>query len=205
MPLTDEVGNVGIVRTGSAVYQPGTCEPERDADGNVVVESATIEGDIDVQNGLRVEFVRWPSSQDLTGYSRNQIVWQPAKADIDGVMLELNGRYLRPTSMVRDDPVLGSAFPILLFEWDDTGSEISGKVTRRLLEANSMPLAPFLDGEPFLGDDGQIIAPNVVGEISSSGQFTGLSLEEAEQLSLLLNTGAFPIAFEIVEVQEVEG
>ena len=206
IPLLDDAGNVGIVRTGSVVYERQTCEPARDVDGNIILESAiTIEGDvqIDVEEGLEVEFAGWPP-QGEDFYTRNQIVWTPAKAEIDGVELELTGEYLRPTTSVVGDPVLGLSSPSLVFEWDSTGSDISQEVTALLLAADQMPLAPFMDGEPFLGDDGQVIAPNVVGEISSQGSITGLSLDEAQRLSRLLNTGAFPIPLEVIQQNEVD-
>lgn len=36
-PLTDETGQVAIVRSGQVKYRPGTCEPARDEEGNLLV------------------------------------------------------------------------------------------------------------------------------------------------------------------------
>lgn len=185
-PLTDADGNIAIVRDGTVATGEGTCEPVRDAEGNLIVEV-----------GAKVEFVRWPP----TDYSTNEIVWQPASAEVDGVELEMTGEFLQGNTSVRVNQITSE--PQLLFEWNGTGSEISGEVTQRLAE-NNLQLAAFLDGEPILGEDGRIIAPAVQGQITSSGTITGLSLKEAQNLSALLNAGRLPLAMEVVEVREVE-
>ena len=92
---------------------------------------------------------------------------------------------------------------LLVFQWREDGSAISEQVTERLMDGN-YPLAVFLDGEPIRGESGDIIAPRVVGVITSGGQISGLSQEDAEELSTLLNTGALPIPLHVVEIVEIE-
>ena len=100
------------------------------------------------------------------------------------------------------DPTIGT--PSLIFEFNSTGSEIAGAVTQGLVDGGQLPLAPFLDGEPILDDNGQVIAPNVQGQITSQGEITGLSNNEARELSKLLNTGAFPVPLRVIQQQDVD-
>ena len=114
----------------------------------------------------------------------------------------LDGRFLRLGDIFVDfEPVLNR--PVLAFAWNSEGAEISEQVTTRLAE-NRMPLANFLDGEPIRGEDGTILAPTVQGTITSQGQITGLSLNDAQDLSTLLSAGAFPVRLEVVQKQSVD-
>ncbi len=76
-------------------------------------------------------------------------------------------------------------------------------VTARLAERN-YPLSPWLDGEPILSSENRIIAPHVQTTLTSGGPITGLDFETAQELSTLLNTGAFPIPLKIVQQQDVD-
>ena len=120
---------------------------------------------------------------------------------MDGVEKALTGYYLRPNTFVFPDPVLRQ--PILQFEWTSEGHDISEPVTQRLSE-RTYPLAPFLDGQRILDSNGLPIAPNVQSVIMDRGIIEGLSLEEAQDLSKLLNTGAFPIPLRVVQQQDVD-
>lgn len=195
-PVIDETtGSIAVVRQGAVQYRPQTCEPASDGQGNIVVE------------GGSVEFLPWPAAPDPTSatgveYTTEEIVWQPASAEVDGVELTLDGEFLRPTTFVTTEPVLG--LPILVFEWRGDGSKVSEEVTSRLAERNH-PVAFFLDGEPLRGQDGTILAPLVRGVITSQGTIEGLTMSDAQDLSTLLNTGAFPIPLRVVDVQDVGG
>ena len=185
-PLIDDAtGEVAIVREGAVRYEPQTCEPLRDAEGDIVIE------------GGALEFAPWPP-QD---YTPDVIVWQPARGDLDGEPTALDGRFLSGNTAVLREPILGQ--PVLSFQWDGDGAAISEQVTQRLVERN-YPLATFLDGEPIRREDGGVIAPSVQGVITSQGQITGLSLNDAQELSKLLNTGAFPIPLRVVQQQDVD-
>ena len=202
VPLEDAGGNIAIVRTGTAVYERQSCRPARDADGEIILESSvTIESDVPLDGDgvlAEIEFVRWPP----TDYTTNDIVWTPAVAVIDDEELELNGEFLRPNTSVQINQITND--PQLSFEWDSTGAKISGEVTLRLADQGNLPLAPFLDGEPILGEDGRVIAPSVQSQITSTGQITGLSFKEARDLSKLLNTGAFPVPLRVIQQNDVD-
>jgi preprotein translocase subunit SecD len=113
--------------------------------------------------------------------------WVPATAIINGEEKELTSAYFKENTYVTTDDF---GRPILVFEWNKEGSKISGEVTERLI---GKPLGIFLSGEPLLGDDGQPIAPIVRSKITDRGQIEGLSLNEATELSSLLNAGRIPL------------
>jgi preprotein translocase subunit SecD len=113
--------------------------------------------------------------------------WIPATAVIAGQEKELNSSYFRENTYVTTGQ-FGEV--LLVFEWNNEGRKISEEVTGRLI---GEPLGIFLSGEPLLGDDGEPIAPIVRSRISESGQIEGLSLNEAQELSQLLNAGRIPL------------
>jgi len=88
--------------------------------------------------------------------------------------------------------VIGGQFGevLLVFEWNKEGQKLSEEITGRLI---GEPLGIYLSGEPLLGDDGVPIAPIIRSVISESGQIEGLSLNEALELSQLLNAGRIPL------------
>ena len=60
----------------------------RDEQGNIVVE------------GGQAEFVEWPPATakgDPNFYNEDQIIWEPATAEINGEELALDGRFLSRT------------------------------------------------------------------------------------------------------------
>ncbi len=113
--------------------------------------------------------------------------WVPATAVIGGQEKELNSSYFRENTYVTTGQ-FGEV--LLIFEWNSEGRKISEEVTGRLI---GEPLGIFLSGKPLLGDDGEPIAPIVRSRISESGQIEGLSLNEAQELSKLLNAGRIPL------------
>jgi preprotein translocase subunit SecD len=203
-PVQNASGDVAIMpASGSVEYQVQTCEPLEvfDAEGNTVAALMRDEdGEIVAESG-ELEFASWPPETAEVPYTSDLIVWQPASAELDGEVLTLDGNFLQTNTFVFREQVLQR--PILQFEWDGTGADISEAVTERLVTRN-YPLAPFLDGEPIRGDDGRIIAPNVQGVITNQGSISGLSQQEAQELSTLLNTGAFPVPLRVVQQQDVD-
>jgi preprotein translocase subunit SecD len=115
------------------------------------------------------------------------VTWVPATATINGEEKTLTSGYFKENTYVTTDS-MGRV--ILVFEWNEEGSAISGEVTSRLI---GQPLAIYLSGEPLLGDDGEPIAPIVRSQITDRGQIEGLSLKEATELSQLLNAGRIPV------------
>jgi len=123
--------------------------------------------------------------------------WVPATAVIGGQEKELNSSYFKENTYVTTGQ-LGEV--LLVFEWNSEGGKLSEEITGRLI---GEPLGIFLSGEPLLGDDGKLIAPIVRAKISESGQIEGLSLNEAQELSLLLNAGRIPLALTPIYDQTV--
>jgi len=112
--------------------------------------------------------------------------WIPATGTVDGKELTLTSRYFKENTYVDLDQV---GRPLLIFEWDETGRQLSEQITGRMI---GKPLGIFLDDEPLRGEDGHPIAPIVRSVISSRGQIEGLSLADAQDLSTTLNYGRLP-------------
>ena len=115
--------------------------------------------------------------QDATGN------WISATGTLNDQNLTLSSRYFKEDTYVDLDSY---GRPLLVFEWDETGAQLSEQITTRLL---GKPLAIFVGDEPLRGEDGQIIAPIVMAVITDKGQIEGLSLADATQLKDLLNSG----------------
>lgn len=180
--VEDDEGNFAVVTGGNVLYKPYSCEPQRDEAGNILTEA-----------GATVQF-QAPGAVD-----RDQIVWTPAKADLRGVDTELTGGFLERNTFVTADPVTGK--PEMVFNFNSDGAHLFEQITERLV---GKPLTFFLDEEPIRGADGHIIAPTVQAVISDQGQITGLTLEDAQTLSKLLNAGAFPVPLRVVQQQQVD-
>jgi len=126
-----------------------------------------------------------------------EVEWVPATAVVDGQEKELNSSYFRENTYVTTGD-FGEV--LLIFEWNSEGRRLSEEITGRLI---GEPLGIYLSGEPLLGDDGEPIAPIVQSRIVDSGQIEGLSLNEAQQLSQLLNAGRIPLPLNPIYDQTV--
>ncbi len=100
----------------------------------------------------------------------------------------LSSRYFNENTGVTLHPTTSEV--VLLFEMNPTGAELFKQISTRLM---GKPLAIFLGDEPLRGEDGQIIAPTVQAVIEDSGQITGLSLVDAQELSRVLNAGRIDV------------
>ena len=114
--------------------------------------------------------------------------WTVATGTVNGEELTLTSKYFKVNTSVTVDQY---GKPLLVFEWDATGAQLSKQITTRLLEKQ---LAIYLGDEPLRGEDGHIIAPVVQAVIEDKGQIEGLSLADADELSLLLNAGRMPVS-----------
>jgi preprotein translocase subunit SecD len=114
--------------------------------------------------------------------------WKPATATIDGVEKALTSQYFLESTYVTTSQTTGAI--LLVFKWNEEGSEISEAVTTRLL---GQQLGIFEGDEPLRGEDGHSIAPVINGVISDSGQIEGLSYTDALRLSQQLNYGRLPV------------
>jgi len=113
--------------------------------------------------------------------------WVSAKALLNGQEKVLNSSYFKENTFVSRDNMGGIE---LRFEWTKDGSELSEQITGRLI---GKPLGIFEGDVPLLGDDGRPIAPTVQAVIKESGRITGLSFNEASELSHQLNAGRLPV------------
>jgi len=113
--------------------------------------------------------------------------WTPATGTVNGQNLTLTSRYFKENTYVAADQY---GKPLLLFEWDETGAQLSKQITTRLL---GKPLAIYLGDEPLRGEDGRIIAPTVQAVIEDKGQIEGLSLADVIELKDLLNAGRIDV------------
>jgi len=113
--------------------------------------------------------------------------WIPAKGTVNGAELILSSKYFKENTYVN---VSQYGTPLLIFHWDETGQKLSEQVTSRLIDK---PLGIYIGDEPLRGTDGHPIAPIVIDVIRENGQIEGLSLEDAEELSKLLNAGRMPV------------
>ena len=113
--------------------------------------------------------------------------WTPATGIVNNETLILTSRYFRENTDIAIDQY---GKPLLVFEWDEIGAQLSEQVTTRLLNRQ---LAIYLGDEPLRGEDGQIIAPVVRAVIEDKGQIEGLSLADATVLKDLLNAGRIDV------------
>ncbi|MBM3156657.1 MAG: protein translocase subunit SecD [Chloroflexi bacterium] len=108
--------------------------------------------------------------------------WKPAKGiDSQGNEVHLTGKYLKRNNYVVLDQTTNE--PQVAFEFNGEGATLFEQITTRLLEK---PLGIFLD-------DQLISSPTVKAVLSDNGVITGLSLDEARNLAILLNAGALPV------------
>ncbi len=107
--------------------------------------------------------------------------WVPATGTVNDEELILSSRYFKEnTSVVADN----YGKPLLIFEWDETGAQLSKQITTRLL---GKQLAIFLG-------DNLITAPRVDSVVEDKGQIEGMaSYDEALELSRLLNAGRIDV------------
>jgi preprotein translocase subunit SecD len=123
--------------------------------------------------------------------------WKPATGVVNGEELALTSRYFKENTYVARDNL---GLLLLVFEWDETGAQLSEQVTSRLIDER---LAIFDGDDALLGDDGLPIAPIVNDVITDRGQIEGLSLDEATRLSNQLNFGRLPVPLNILYDQTV--
>ncbi len=169
------------------VYKTGTCESDIDARGNVLVRNA---------DGTTSRIA--PTYGTAGNISRDNIVWTPAKGDLNGSPTIMTGSFLNSDASVGFDQ-LGA--PQLRFSTNKDGQKVFGSLSLRLV---GLPLSTFLDGDPIRGADGHVIAPTINQQITDSGVTTGLTLGDAKRLTTFLNNGAFPIPLKVVQQQDVD-
>ncbi len=121
--------------------------------------------------------------------------WKPATATIDGVEKTLDSSYFKDNTHLATDPTTNQV--LLVFEWNDEGAKISEAITSQLAPTRGR-LGIFEGDTSLLGDNGVPIAPAVNAVITTSGEITGLSSNEATLLSRQLNAGRLPVPLTLV-------
>jgi preprotein translocase subunit SecD len=177
-PVIQKVGEDRIV-----VELAGISETEKAK--NIIGQTALLEFGELIEEG---EEARWV---DELGE------WKPTTAMVGGEEVELSSRYFKENTYISQDN-FGQV--VLVFEWNETGSQMFKEITQRLL---NQPLGIFLGDEPLRGEDGVPIAPYIREIISESGIIEGLSLTEATELSRLLNAGRIPVPLNPIYEQTV--
>ncbi len=123
--------------------------------------------------------------------------WIPAVGTVNGVEIALTSSLFTTNTYV-DVGQFGQV--LLIFEWTAEGAILSEEITGRLI---GQRLGIFEGDQPLLGDDGQPIAPRVNSIITDKGEISGLSLNEAQELSSQLNAGRLPVPLEAIYEQTI--
>jgi preprotein translocase subunit SecD len=179
---------------GSVYYKPGTCEPDVDAEGRVALKA---EGGGIFNEAGQAQRVTPQYSTSVS--SADNIIWTPARGDLNGSPQIMTGNFLKSNARVDVDPTFGT--PYLFFSTTKEGAKVFGSLTGRI---EGLPLATFLDGEPIRGADGRVIAPVVRAQLTDGGVTEGLTLGDAKRLRTFLNNGAFPVPLRVIQQQDVD-
>ncbi|MBI4289649.1 MAG: protein translocase subunit SecD [Chloroflexi bacterium] len=119
--------------------------------------------------------------------------WTPSKGkDSAGNEVALTGAFLKRNAAVTLQPPTNQ--PVVDFEWNDEGATLFEQITTRLVNKR---LGIFLDNE-------LVSAPVVRAIIKQRGIIEGMTLREAELLSIQLNAGALPVPLKIIQQQDVD-
>jgi preprotein translocase subunit SecD len=124
-------------------------------------------------------------------------IWIPATAlGTDGVTQKaLTGAYLKPNTYVGTDN-LGS--PVVEFEWNTEGAKLFEEITTVLYNngVNKKPLGIFLD-------NAEISAPIVNGIIGAKGEIDNMTLTQAKNLAIELNSGTLSVPLQVIAQTDV--
>jgi preprotein translocase subunit SecD len=133
------------------------------------------------------------SSGQPTKDANGLTIWTIAKATgSNGQLEELTGKYLKPNAKVVLTPNTNQ--PEVAFEWNDEGAKLFEQITQKNLHK---PLGIFLDNE-------MISDPTVNGVIKGTGVIEGLTLKEAQDLSIELNSGSLDVPLTVIQEQTVD-
>ena len=192
-----------IAVIGNRINPLGVTEPviQRQGQDRILVELPGIDiTDKEKERLSRVALLEFGelADEDEEAKWENELGrWKPATGVINGGEKELTSRYFKEnTYLNRDD--MGRL--LLVFEWDEEGSQLSEEITGRLINQR---LGIFEGDNSLRGEDGRSIAPIVNSIISDRGQIEGLSYNEANSMSQQLNAGRLPVPLEILYDQTV--
>jgi len=193
----DEIMDGVIAVIANRINPLGVTEPviERQGENRIAVDLPGL--DITDTQKERIGRTALLEFRELITDEQGKEVWIPAKATVNGQELVLTSSYFKENTDVRSDQYGRIE---LVFEWDETGAQLSEEITSRLL---GEPLGIFEGDTPLLGEDGHPIAPIVQSVITDRGVITGLSATDALELSKQLNAGRLPVPLEIIYEQTV--
>jgi len=126
-----------------------------------------------------------PDYEELT--QKGDIQWVPATAiDSTGAQVALNGIYVSNAKVITDEH---TSEPMVAFEFNQEGARLFDQVTGRLV---GKPLGIFVDGN-------YASSPRVNERISGGkGVIEGITISEAQDLAILLDTGAIPCTIKLI-------
>ena len=129
-----------------------------------------------IDQGLQLDY------ETLT--KEGTIEWIPATAiGSNGQESHLTGKYLERDTYVEIDQNTNE--PRVRFAFNSEGAELFAQITGQLIEK---PLGIFLD-------DGYVSSPTVKSKIEGgTGVIENMSLNDAQDLAILLNAGALPVS-----------
>jgi hypothetical protein len=203
----DASGAVATVAGGKAVkYEPDTCEPITNAQGQVQVTS---------QDGS-AEWVA-PDYVSIGGADLDNIVWSPAVGDLRGEPQPMTDAYLVPDASPfqpltdNPDPDVGWR---AIYEATEDGKEVIASITQRLAPKgrtltdqrtgmqHGYPIAFFLDGKPVMGTDGHVAVFRVFLADFPPQLIDGLSRDTAYRVAQAINGPALQLPVDVVSVTE---
>ncbi|MES0278487.1 MAG: protein translocase subunit SecD [Dehalococcoidales bacterium] len=188
----DEVMNGVVAVIANRINPLGVTEPviERQGDNRVRVQLPGLDiSDVQKERIGRTAVLEFRELVDEE--------WIPALGDLNGVQTALTSSLFKENTYVDVDQ-FGQV--LLVFEWTAEGAILSEEITGRLI---GQPLGIFEGDQPLLGDDGEPIAPIVNSVITDKGEISGLSLNEAQELSSQLNAGRLPVPLEPIFEQTI--
>ena len=176
----------------------GVTEPVVQIQGtNLLVELPNVQNVNDAINLIgQVALLEFKEEQldangNVVNDSSGNPVWIPAMATgSDGTQEELTGKYLLPNSYV-DTSTLGQ--PETKIAFDSEGAKLFGEITTRDL---NKPIAIYLDNT-------LISEATVDAVITDKGVIEGLTLAQAKDLSIELNSGTLSVPLKVIEQTDI--
>ncbi len=188
----DEVMNGVAAVIVSRINPLGVTEPviERQGDDRIKVQLPGLDiSDVQKERIGRIALLEFRELVDGE--------WIPAVGTVNGVEKILNSSFFTTNTYVT---VNDFGQVLLIFEWTAEGAILSEEITGRLI---GQRLGIFEGDQPLLGDDGQPIAPVVNSVITDKGEISGLSLNEAQEISSQLNAGRLPVPLELIREETI--
>jgi hypothetical protein len=138
---------------------------------------------------LEFKEIVYDSSGNPVLDSNGNPVWIPAIAiDSNGKEVPLTGQYLKRNAKVVFAPNTNA--PEVAFEFNSEGAMLFSQITGRLI---NKPLGIFLDNQ-------LISSPTVKAQIGASGVIPNITLNEAQNLAILINSGALPLPLNLMSI-----